>query len=110
MKLPNASSAIIAREKLRDYLLNLGHKRGGSKARLLLSMGYLADDWERLEADLRSQHLSADVDATASSSYGQRLEIVADLTGPNGRILPFRSIWQIDIGTDVPRLITMYPE
>jgi hypothetical protein len=22
----------------------------------------------------------------------------------------FHSVWQIDLGTDVPRLITMYPE
>jgi hypothetical protein len=36
MKLPNSERAVIAPEKLVDYLLNIEHKRGGAKARLLL--------------------------------------------------------------------------
>jgi hypothetical protein len=32
------------------------------------------------------------------------------LTGPNGCAMRFRSICQVDIGTDFPRLITMYVE
>jgi hypothetical protein len=43
LRIPNADHAIIAIEKLRDYLLNAAHRRGGSKARLLLSCGYRAD-------------------------------------------------------------------
>jgi hypothetical protein len=50
MKIPNGDKAVIASEKLRDYLLNPAHRRGGSKARLLLSMGYTAADWQRLGA------------------------------------------------------------
>ena len=50
MKVPNADKAIIAEDKLSNYLLNITHRRGGSKARLLLAMGYRADDWQRLEA------------------------------------------------------------
>ena len=110
MKIPNADRAIIAPDKLRDYLLNTEHRRGGSKARLLLSMGYRTEDWPRLEADLRLQHLGAEVDRTTATDYGQRYEIAAPLTGPKGRTIGFRSIWQIDTATDVPRLITMYPE
>ena len=40
MTVPNADRAIIAAEKLTGYLLNLSHKRGGPKARLLLGFGY----------------------------------------------------------------------
>jgi hypothetical protein len=29
---------------------------------------------------------------------------------PGGRVVSFLSVWQIDAGTDCPRLITMYPE
>jgi len=36
--IPNAERAIIAVEKLTAYLLNPSHKRGGAKARLLLSL------------------------------------------------------------------------
>jgi hypothetical protein len=110
MKLPNAESAIIAPEKLNQYLLNVAHRRGGSKARVLLSLGYSAAEWQRLEANLRSQHLSADVELQIDTEYGERYEIVAPLAGPNGRSIVFRSIWQTDTGTDCPRLITMFPE
>jgi hypothetical protein len=36
--IPNAERAIVAIEKLTSYLLNPGHKRGGAKAKLLLSL------------------------------------------------------------------------
>jgi len=110
MNIPNAENAVIAPEKLRDYLLNPEHRRGGSKAKLLLSMGYQADQWQRLESDLREQHLTADVKETEENNYGTCYAIVARLTGPDARMVHFRSIWQIDLGTDFARLITMYPE
>jgi hypothetical protein len=110
MKIPNADRAVVAPDKLCQYLLNPAHRRGGPKARLLLSMGYSADAWERLEADIRTCHLAAEVASEADSDYGRRYEIVAPLPGPSGRAVTFRSVWQIDAGTDYPRLITMYPE
>jgi hypothetical protein len=110
MKLPNAKNAIIAEGKLVSYLLDLDHRRGGSKARLLISLGYEATSWQVLADDLRKEHLSADVVESRDTPWGKRYEIVPPLTGPSGDTILFRSIWQIDLGTDYPRLITMYPE
>jgi len=110
MKLPSAEAAIIAPEKLRDYLLDPEHRRGGSKARLLHTMGYCQTDWSRLDSDIRSQHLPAEVAERQQNEYGEQFVIAAPLTGPNGRTVLFRSVWQIDLGAAVPRLITMYPE
>jgi hypothetical protein len=110
VKIANADKAIIAEDKLRNYLLNLAHRRGGPKAKLLLAMEYRADDWRRLEADIRTQHLAAEVDRETKTEYGTRYEIVAALSGPGGQAVTFRSVWQVDTGTDYPRLITMYPE
>jgi hypothetical protein len=109
MRIPNADKAVIAPEKLRDYLLNLAHRRGSSKARLLLSCGYRFEAWQVLEADLRSQHLIAEFTSVKDNPHGRRFEIQAPLATPSGRQIVFRSIWQIDRGNDVPRLITMYP-
>lgn len=110
MKLPNAVSAIIEENNAIEYLLNVNHRRGGSKARFLNSLGYSAQDWQRLDYDLRQQHLTADVVAHRETTWGQRYDIVAPLTGPTGDTVMFHSIWQIDLGSDQPRLITMYPE
>lgn len=110
MKIPNADKAVIAPEKLRDYLLNVAHRKGATKARLLLSFGYSPDNWQRLEADIRTYHLAAHVFEEAANEYGTCYVIVAPISTPQGRDVVFRSVWQIDTGADYPRLITMYPE
>lgn len=109
MTVPSADRAIIAAEKLTGYLLNVAHKRGSAKARLLLSVGYRVDIPHQLESDLRAQHLSLDVTRTSSNGHGVVYEIEGPIRTPSGRTVRFRSIWQIDTGTDVPRFITMYP-
>jgi hypothetical protein len=108
MTVPNADRAIIAPDKITWYLLNVSHKRGGPKARLLLSVGYRPDDPQRLESDLRTQHLSLDVTRTSENAYSVVYEIEGPIRTPGGRNVRFCSIWQVDTGTDVPRFITMY--
>ena len=107
--MPNASRAIIAADKLTGYLLNLSHKRGGPKARLLLNAGYRADSPQSLESDLRVQHLSLDVTRTHPNAYGVVYEIEGPIKTPNGKSVRFCSVRQVDTGTDVPRFITMCP-
>ncbi len=110
MKLPNRERAIIAPEKLVQYLLNTEHKRGGSKARLLSHFGYQANNWSQLEADIRRFHLDQEVDAIQQTQYGMRYQIRALLQTPDSRTVMVRTIWQIDKGTDFPRLITLFPD
>jgi len=109
MELPNRALAVIAQEKLTDYLLNTGHKRGGTKARLLQRFGYTVHNWRQLEVDIRSG-LETEVDVVRTTEYGTRYEIRMTLQTPLGTPLTLRTIWQIDEGTDVPRLITLYPD
>lgn len=109
MSIPNADRAIIAVEKLTEYLLNASHKRGGAKARLLINLGYQTTVSERLVADLRAQHLSLDATRTSLNAYGVSYRIEGDIVTPCGKSVRFCSIWQIDTGTERPRFITMYP-
>jgi hypothetical protein len=109
MRIPNADRAIVAAEKISTYLLNVSHKRGGPKAKLLLSVGYRSDDPASLESDLRTQHLLLDVVRTSRNAYGVVYEIEGPIKTPQGRVVRFCSIWQVDTGTDAPRFITMYP-
>jgi hypothetical protein len=110
MKLPNQELAIIEASKLTNYLLNPYHKRGGTKAKLLIQCGYSQDNWQQLAADIRTYHLTAEVDRIRETQYGVRYEIRAILQTPSDRPLPVRTIWQIDTGTTIPRLITMIPD
>jgi hypothetical protein len=109
MQLPNRTVAIIAPEKITEYLLNTRHKRGGTKARLLAQFGYSVQNWQWLEADIR-HGLDAEIDLMRPTEYGTRYEIRMVLQTPLGVPLTVRTIWQIDDGTDVPRLIALYPD
>ena len=102
--------AIIAPDKIIEYLLNTEHRRGGTKARLLTTFGYTVEDWRRLDADIRAFHLSAEVEVMRETPYGTRYEIRAALQTPSGRSITVRTIGQIDAGTDFPRLITLVPD
>ena len=83
MKLSHKAT-IISPEKLRDYVINVSHPDGESKARFLQSMGYEQHKWKTLEHDLRTQHLTQDAVSGHPSEYGQKYEIRATLMGPNG--------------------------
>jgi hypothetical protein len=72
MKLPNRGRAIIAKEKLTECLLNVEHRRGASKARLLRQFGCSKENWERLERDIRTYHLEAEIDRIRQTEYGVR--------------------------------------
>lgn len=71
MPIPNSDRAVIDPAKLRDYLLSRTHPVGRFKAAFFVALGYSADTWSRLEADLRHQHLPQDALTDARTRYGQ---------------------------------------
>lgn len=110
MKVPNCDCAIIEPSKLIEYLLNTEHKRGGAKAKLLIQFGYSLENWQQLEADIRRFHLVVDANVIKETAYGVRYEISTNLLTPINRQLFVKTVWQIDKGTDFPRLITLVPD
>lgn len=110
MKIPNSDRAVIDPSKLTEYLLNTEHKRGGSKAKLLIKFGYSIENWQQLETDIRRFHLIEDVNLITKTAYGNRYQISANLITPIARPLLVKTVWQIDINTDFPRLITLVPD
>lgn len=110
MKLPNAPKAIVDEGKVKNYLLNINHRRGGAKAKLFQLFGYSSNKYQKLIEDIRTYHLDKDVTVITDTIYGMRYEIKAELNTPSGKKLNVRSVWQIDIGNDIPRLITLIPD
>lgn len=108
MLLPNASSAIISPEKLRDYLLSQSHPIGRYKATFFRSLGYEADGWGALEKDIRSL-LDAAAEEIGATDYGKKYAVTGVLTGPNGRSATVVTAWIILTGEDTPRFVTAYP-
>lgn len=106
MKLP--VDAIIAREKLTDYLLR--PRDDHDKSGFLAVAGYTTSDADRLEADMRSQLLPLDAAPAAETVYGEKFIVRGALTGPNGRTLKVLSVWMVEKATGLTKFITLYPE
>lgn len=108
MSIPDAQRAVIADEKVRDYLLNLGHPDGGSKAVWFYSLGYKRMEWELLAADLLAVARNCDEFDIETTGFGLKY-IVGGLVGrPTyrpGRVL---TVWIVE-DDDPPRLVTAYP-
>ncbi len=109
MKLPNAERAIVDGAKVSDYLLNVAHPDNGGKARFFTHLGFARSDPATLEAALRALAVAEDVGRQADSPHGRKFVIDGAIQGPNGRSAVVRTIWIIDAGQGVPRLVTAYP-
>lgn len=109
MKLPGAERAIIDPRKLRDYALSRTHPVGRFKAVFFASLGYSLDNWEALEAVLRSAAIEVEAEIGERTSYGRKYRIRSILRGPGGRSAEIVSVWIVLEGEAVPRLVTVMP-
>lgn len=106
MYLPNADRAVIEERKITEYLLSLTHPDGESKARYFRGFGFRSDEWERFADALRNVGQNNRVTEARETSYGIQYVIIGQMNTPDGRRPFVRTVWQIDHGTDSPRLIT----
>ena len=109
MRLPNADAALVEQAKIREYLLNPAHPYGASKARFFAQFGFRAEAWEELALALREHGRQNEVSRVTETGFGPRYEVEGELTAPDGRRARVCTVWQIDEGQTVPRLITAYP-
>jgi hypothetical protein len=109
MKLPNSDKLIVEREKIQDYLLNLEHRSGESKARFFGQFGFAAAQWQQLASALRTHGQTHEVKRRRETGFGPRFEVDGGLATPDGRTPQVRSVWQQDYDAVAPRLITAYP-
>ncbi len=108
MKLPNAASAIVEIEKLRDYCLSESHPRGKHKARVFaMALGLTASDALELRDAILSAVRMEEAVAGERDEYGQRY-MLDFFIRREGREAIVRSAWIIRRGEDVPRLTSCY--
>jgi len=109
--LPNAHLASVDVAKVRDYLLDSSHPENGGKAEFFRRLGYTREAPESLAEALREVALTGAIVSTARSEHGEKFVVDGGLpaqTGQNvGRTV--RTVWIVDSGGDVPRLVTAYP-
>lgn len=107
MKLPH--DAEIAPAKLKKYLLVW--RDTDDKSKFLAQAGYVQENWQQLEADLRSQILLLEaVSSDEPNRFGDVYEIRGVLRGVNGVNLAVVTIWMIEYETRQTKFITLYPD
>jgi hypothetical protein len=86
MSLPNADRAVVDPAKIRDYLLATAHPAGRFKARFFVSLGYAADQWERLRDDILGIARSGSIAGETAASYGRKFEVDGIHRSVNSRL------------------------
>jgi hypothetical protein len=106
MIVPNAEKAVVDIRKLRDYCLSPNHEVGKHKARVFEAALNLT---EKDAAVLRTALLQAvkvsDFEIGRFDEHGQRYIIDFEFVRRDKRAV-VRSIWIIDAGSEIPRLVT----
>ncbi len=107
--LPGADLAIVAQEKIVDYLLNTTHPDNGGKALFFLELGFRADQWQALADAFRRLAVTGSVKNCVASSHGAKYILDGRIETPCGKAPWVRTVWIVDDGQREPRLVTAYP-
>jgi hypothetical protein len=107
--LPNGELAWVEEQKICLYLLNLGHKQGGAKAKFFLKRGFTVGRWEEMGKALVNQATTNPLAKTVTTEFGVRHTIDCNCPTPDALNPCIRTVWELS-GEDVrPRLITAHP-
>jgi len=86
---------LIDGPKISAYLLNAQHRRGGSKAKYLMSFGFAPEAPDVLADALVSHALANLFGMRAVPSYeAPRFVCEGAVVAPDGREMPLRTIWE----------------
>jgi hypothetical protein len=91
--------------KVRKYLLKDRRKSG-----FFLRFGYSLEDWTRLKEDIQAIGEGRRPKFIEETSYGERFEIQAEITAPNGRLIKITTGWMVlHEDRETIRFVTAYP-
>jgi Domain of unknown function (DUF6883) len=108
-RLPHAEAAQVSRGKIVDYLLSASHPDGRYKARFFAAFGFTAERWGELAEALRNHAIEHGTARQDDTPFGTWYTVEGELATPHGTRPTVRSVWMMDRGSTVPRLVTAYP-
>ncbi|MCJ2096632.1 hypothetical protein MKK67_29605 [Methylobacterium sp. J-072] len=99
----------IAESKIHGYLLNLDHRKGRHKARVLLACGFTQSGGDLLVSALFRHARPSQLVREFADVYGRKFVYEGPLESPDGRNPQFRSVWQSKPGDPRRFFCTAYP-
>jgi len=72
--------------------------------------GYSLANWQKLRDDLLQMPAQYKATFRADIPQGKLLEIIGDITAPNGRVIKLRTGWLVaNVAPQTLRFVTAYP-
>ncbi len=110
MILPHIENAQVPKNKIPDYLLNFTHPGGQSKARFFEKFGFNQYNKDEFEKALLSIARYNEVLSVMITAFGRKYIIEGLLKTPDGRTPLLTTVWIIENGSEIPKLVTAYPK
>ena len=109
MKLPEGEKAIVDGRKIREYLVSRSHPAGRFKAQFFANLGFGPPNWQVVAPAILRRATNDDARHVEEAEHGRECSVPGTLTGPQGRSADVVSVWNVRVGDDGPRLVTVYP-
>lgn len=100
---------LVAEAKVVDYLLNPEHPQGKSKAQYFARFGFSREDYVVLLEALLSHPDDNDVVRVQDNDFGAKSTVQCQVKTPDGRDPCILSVWFLERGSGIQRLVTAYP-
>jgi hypothetical protein len=110
MELPNGDEASVPDRKLREYLLSETHPVGKAKARFWRSNGFDDHNLEALREALIAIARSGEMVAALPSPHGVKYVVEGMLYTPLDSSVRVQTVWIVESGQVIPRLVPAYPD
>lgn len=109
MKVPNAHTAEVPDRKLTSYLLDHTHPQNKGKANFYELVGFTRQSSDALRLSLLNHIFTQEIAKVIISGFGTRYVVEGWMPCPNGKQYPIRSVWFIENGEEIAKLVTAYP-
>ena len=113
ISMPNHQQAVTPKEKFVDYSLNPDNPNARGKAEAYeKALGFNKDNADELikQIDDAVKNESVSPITVTETEYGTKYKYSIPVKGANGQIKNVIAVYQIDSGSQVPRMITNYVE
>jgi len=109
MKLPDFFELHIEKEKITEYLLNIRHPDGMSKANFFMNFGFTKENWKLFSVNLIKMCYIYEIQDQENTNYGTKFIFEGKINTPDGRNPEIKTIWFVPKNDNIAKLVTAYP-
>ncbi len=109
MQLDDLKYLKIEKDKIIDYLLNLSHPDGSSKAKFFISQGFSLERWTDFAAALKQHAIVGKITKQEQTYFGSKIIVEGILQTPFGKNPLIRGVWFLEKRKVFYKLVTAYP-